>query len=113
MAQYLKRGKDADIRAEDDAKVRGIVEGILADIEKRGDEAVRELSIKFDKFDRESFRLSEQEIEECLAIGVDYVPLDTSMPFDKALLEYLSQRYEYRWQNPINDKRLFRYLSTI
>ncbi|MGI9476751.1 MAG: histidinol dehydrogenase, partial [Hyphomicrobiaceae bacterium] len=67
MAQYLKRGKDADIRAEDDAKVRGIVEGILADIDKRGDEAVRELSIKFDKFDRDTFRLSAQEIEECLS----------------------------------------------
>lgn len=67
MAQYLKRGKDADIRAEDDAKVRGIVEGILADIEKRGDAAVRELSIKFDKFDRDTFRLSEQEIEACLS----------------------------------------------
>jgi len=29
---------------------------------------------------------------DCLAMGVDYVPLDTSMPFDKALVEYLSQR---------------------
>lgn len=29
---------------------------------------------------------------ECLSIGADYVALDTSMPFDKALLEYLSQR---------------------
>lgn len=28
----------------------------------------------------------------CLRIGADYVPLDTSMPFDKALLEYLFQR---------------------
>lgn len=26
------------------------------------------------------------------AMGADYVPLDTSMPFDKALIEYLSQR---------------------
>jgi len=30
--------------------------------------------------------------EKLQAIGVDYVPLDTSMPFDKALIEYLSQR---------------------
>lgn len=30
--------------------------------------------------------------QECLSVGADYVPLDTSMPFDKALLEYLSQR---------------------
>jgi len=28
----------------------------------------------------------------CQSIGADYVPLDTSMPFDKALVEYLSQR---------------------
>jgi len=29
---------------------------------------------------------------DCLAMGADYVALDTSMPFDKALVEYLSQR---------------------
>ena len=29
---------------------------------------------------------------ECLSMGADYVALDTSMPFDKALVEYLSQR---------------------
>ncbi len=29
---------------------------------------------------------------ECQRSGVDYVPLDTSMPFDKALTEYLVQR---------------------
>ena len=30
--------------------------------------------------------------QQCLTIGADYVRLDTSMPFGKALLEYLSQR---------------------
>ncbi|VAX39094.1 hypothetical protein MNBD_PLANCTO02-417 [hydrothermal vent metagenome] len=30
--------------------------------------------------------------KECQSIGADYVPLDTSMPFDKALIEYLTQR---------------------
>ena len=29
---------------------------------------------------------------ECRSLGVDYVPLDTSVNFDRALLEYLSQR---------------------
>ena len=29
---------------------------------------------------------------DCLKMGADYVPLDTSMPFDRALVEYLSQR---------------------
>ena len=36
--------------------------------------------------------MRERYKKECLAIGADYVPLDTSVPFDKALLEYLSQR---------------------
>ncbi|MDG2208217.1 MAG: DUF58 domain-containing protein [Pirellulales bacterium] len=30
--------------------------------------------------------------EQATQAGVDYVPLDTSMPFDKALTEYLTQR---------------------
>jgi uncharacterized protein (DUF58 family) len=30
--------------------------------------------------------------QECFQTGIDYVPLDTSMQFDKALLEYLVSR---------------------
>ncbi|OAN68170.1 histidinol dehydrogenase [Jannaschia sp. EhC01] len=63
MAEYLKRGKPADERAEDDAKVRGTVEGILADIEARGDAAVRDLSAKFDGYSPDAFRLTPSEIE--------------------------------------------------
>ncbi|MCX7367847.1 MAG: histidinol dehydrogenase [Alphaproteobacteria bacterium] len=66
MARFLKRGRDADAVADDDAKVRATVEGILADIQARGDAAVRELSIRFDKWDRQNFRLSEGEIQACL-----------------------------------------------
>jgi sulfopropanediol 3-dehydrogenase len=66
MARFLKRGRDANAVAEDDAKVRATVEGILADIKARGDAAVRELSIRFDKWDRQNFRLSEGEIQACL-----------------------------------------------
>ena len=66
MARFLKRGRDADAVAEDDAKVRATVEGSLADIKARGDAAVRELSIRFDKWDRQNFRLSEAEIQACL-----------------------------------------------
>jgi uncharacterized protein (DUF58 family) len=36
--------------------------------------------------------MRERYRQECFAIGADYVPLDTSMPFDKALMEYLYQR---------------------
>ena len=60
---YLKRGKPASERAEDDAKTRAVVEATLADIEARGDAAVRELSEKFDGYSPASYRLSEAEIE--------------------------------------------------
>ncbi len=66
MAEYLKRGKPAAERAEDDAKVRGIVEGILGDIETRGDAAVRDLSTKFDNYTPQAFRLTDSEIEAAM-----------------------------------------------
>ena len=67
MATHLKTAQGAAERAEADSKVRATVEGILADIEARGDAAVRELSSKFDNWSPASFRLSEQEIEAAMA----------------------------------------------
>lgn len=67
MARYLKRGRDAAQREDDNSKVRVTVEGILADIAKRGDDAVRELSIKFDGWDRTDYRLTDAEIRDCLS----------------------------------------------
>ena len=67
MAEYLKRGKEAAARAEDDAKVRGAVEGILSDIETRGDAAVRDLSSRFDDYTPEAFVLTASEIEAAMA----------------------------------------------
>jgi sulfopropanediol 3-dehydrogenase len=67
MARYLKTGQSETEKAEENAKVRAIVEATLAEIEARGDAAVAELSKKFDGWERETFRLSEAEIEACLA----------------------------------------------
>lgn len=66
MAIYLKRGATAQAKADRDRSVRDTVEDILADIEARGDDAVRELSIRFDKWDRDSYRLTQAEIQECI-----------------------------------------------
>jgi sulfopropanediol 3-dehydrogenase len=63
MIRYLKRGKDAQGRADDDAQVRATVTGILKDIEQRGDEAVRAYSRQFDNWDPASFTLSQSDIE--------------------------------------------------
>ncbi|RYH57176.1 MAG: histidinol dehydrogenase, partial [Alcaligenaceae bacterium] len=62
MIRYLKRGRTDAVKTEDDAKVRATVEGIIADIEQRGDEAVHEYSRKFDNWDPTDFRLSRDEI---------------------------------------------------
>ncbi|MEE4120769.1 MAG: histidinol dehydrogenase [Paracoccaceae bacterium] len=61
--EYLKRGKPQADRDQDDAKVRQIVGDTLADIEARGDAAVRELSQKFDGYAPASFRLTQAEID--------------------------------------------------
>jgi sulfopropanediol 3-dehydrogenase len=66
MAVWLKKGISAEDDAAQVAKVRKTVEEILADIEARGDTAVRELSQKFDKWDPAEFRLSKADIEACV-----------------------------------------------
>lgn len=60
---WLKRGKPAGERAEDDAKARAVVEETLADLALRGDAALRDLSVKFDRYDPPAFRLTPSEIE--------------------------------------------------
>jgi sulfopropanediol 3-dehydrogenase len=67
MARHLKRGLDASAIAAADAKVRETVEAILADVEARRDQAVRERSQKFDKWSPQNFRLSDEEIERAIA----------------------------------------------
>ncbi|NYD91749.1 histidinol dehydrogenase [Sphingomonas melonis] len=66
MAQWLKRGRDLEVTATNDRQVQNAVETILADVSARGDHAVRELSIKFDAWDRDSYRLSAQDIQDCI-----------------------------------------------
>jgi sulfopropanediol 3-dehydrogenase len=65
--KYIKKGMAGDESAANQLKTRQIVEGILSDVEQRGDEAVRELSSKFDKWSPKSFRLSENEIDEIIS----------------------------------------------
>ena len=67
MARHLKTGRMPEQRSADAKKVRDIVTGIIDDIEARGDAALREISEKFDKWNPANFRLSPQEIEDCLA----------------------------------------------
>jgi len=66
MAAWLKRGTQAGVKAESDRSVREVVESVLSDIGARGDAAVRELSVRFDGWDRDDYRLSDREKQDCL-----------------------------------------------
>ena len=67
MISHLKKGKSVEAKAEINSQVRGTVEAIIADVEQRGDAAVRMYSEKFDHWNPPSLRLSDAEIQDCIA----------------------------------------------
>jgi len=67
MIRKLKDGISDSEKHDVDTKVRQTVEGILSDVMQRGDEAVRELSAKFDRWEPKEFRLSTEEIDALIA----------------------------------------------
>ncbi|CAN7737705.1 histidinol dehydrogenase [Mesorhizobium amorphae] len=67
MIRVLKEGRSSVQKVNDHASVKAAVESVLAAVEQRGDEAVRHYSETFDKWAPESFRLSQAEIDECIA----------------------------------------------
>ena len=71
MAEHLKSGIGESASRAADVNVRETVDSILADIEARGEIAVRELSVKFDGWSPNSFRLSTEEIDSLIALVPD------------------------------------------
>lgn len=66
-AKIIKQGINPTSKQTQDNKIRSSVEAILKDIELRGDEAVRELSEKFDNYSPEIFKLNQDQIDELIA----------------------------------------------
>lgn len=75
MAIWLKKAIPQEDRRKDQEKVRKIVEELIADVEKRGDTAVREMSERFDKWSPAAFRLAPEAIQQCID-GLDERALD-------------------------------------
>ena len=67
MIRAVKTGRTEASKVAAGAAVRATVEEILGDVADRGDDAVHHYSRTFDGWDPESFRLSEAEIEACVA----------------------------------------------
>ena len=66
MATWIKEAITEEQRDEAQKLVRDTVEKLLEDIDKRGDTAVRELSKRFDNWEPEKFKLSEEQIQDCI-----------------------------------------------
>lgn len=65
--KYLKKGMSEENLKESDEKTKEIVSNTLKEIEEKGDKAVRNLSIKFDKWNPESFKLSSKQIKDIVS----------------------------------------------
>ncbi|MCB0063091.1 MAG: histidinol dehydrogenase [Caldilineaceae bacterium] len=65
--KFIKQGVTEQTARAAATQVRQVVEGILADVEARGDVAVRALSAQFDKWSPASFRLSSEQIASIIA----------------------------------------------
>jgi sulfopropanediol 3-dehydrogenase len=62
--EYVKRGMTVTDSRENEVKTQQIVAGILADVEARGEAAIREMSATFDHWSPEQFRLSDDQIAD-------------------------------------------------
>ena len=76
MIKVLRTGATDAEKTEADRATRQTVEAILEDIAARGDVAVREYSAKFDKWEPDSFRLTDTQIQNLIAALPDQVIAD-------------------------------------
>ncbi len=67
MIRRLKSGALSAAASDEQARtITKQVEGLLAEVEKGGDKAVRDMAKRFDNLDRSSYRLSDAEIRKCV-----------------------------------------------
>ncbi len=67
MIRRLKSGTlSAEASSEQARALTKQVEALLAEVEKGGDKAVRDMAKRFDQLDRDSYRLTDAEIRKCV-----------------------------------------------
>lgn len=93
MAEYIKKAVVAETNIKGaDAKTAEIVSSTIKQIEEEGDQAIRELSVKFDNWSPESFRLTEEEINEIVASVPEQVAEDIAFAQDNIRRFAIEQR---------------------
>lgn len=76
MVKFIKQGMTPADFYQEDQTVYDTVRSVIRDVSARGDEAVRELSGKFDHWSPEHFRLSVEQISEIVRSVPDSVKED-------------------------------------
>jgi sulfopropanediol 3-dehydrogenase len=66
MAEYIKKAAKSAAMEAAGVELRETVARLIADVEARGDAAVRDCAVKFDGVDRDSYRLTDEEISVCV-----------------------------------------------
>jgi sulfopropanediol 3-dehydrogenase len=67
MSFFLKSATTQPTGEADTKQVRRVVEEMITDISARGNEALHEYSSKFDKWNPAQFRLTQEQIDACVA----------------------------------------------
>lgn len=67
MIRHLKTAQPAQVQADQSTQVQATVARIIADVTERGDEAVRQYSQQFDQWAPAQWRLTQEEVEACVA----------------------------------------------
>ncbi len=67
MPRYVKRTRAKSFADSGQREIADRVRGIIDDIRSRGDEAVQEYSARFDGWEPESFRLTDEQIQDLIA----------------------------------------------
>jgi sulfopropanediol 3-dehydrogenase len=88
VAEYLKRAPARPVRASDE--VRRTVASILEDVERRGEDAVREWSVRLDDWNPDSFVVGEEEIGAAAAALPD--GLERHIAFAQAQVRAFAER---------------------
>ncbi len=66
MVKFIKKGKSGSEMKDADWEIENTVKNVIKDVEENGDEAVRKYSQTFDKWSPNSFRLTEEQLQQII-----------------------------------------------
>jgi histidinol dehydrogenase len=96
MTKVIKVGVASTEKTKIDTEIQNTVSNIIDQIDSEGDDALRRLSTKFDKWDRQDYRLTQAEIERILNAVPESVKSDINSLKNRSesLLKHNDRHFE-------------------